>query len=66
MAKRRTPKRGDARRRTRARLASATAIPRACARLFLEVATELDTHAQRLDLIESAMVVVAAKAGVPF
>ncbi len=41
-------------------------MPRACARRFLAVAAELDAHAQRLALLEAAMVVVAAKAGVPF
>jgi hypothetical protein len=66
MAKRRTAQ-GQASGKKRARWKRAEAkMSRACARLFLEVATELDQHAQRLDLIESAMLVVAAKGGVPF
>jgi len=41
-------------------------MPEARGRRFVDVAAELDAHAQRPDAIESALVAVAAKAGVPF
>ncbi len=41
-------------------------MPRACARMFVKVAAELDAHAQRLTAVESGLLIVATKAGVPF
>ncbi|HVA81418.1 MAG TPA: hypothetical protein VNF29_10885 [Candidatus Binataceae bacterium] len=41
-------------------------MPRACARQFGAHAAELDQHAYRLDAIETGLLIVATKAGVPF
>ncbi len=54
---------GETRRRRARREA---AMPRACARMFVKVAAELDAHAQRLTAVESGLLIVATKAGVPF
>jgi len=40
-------------------------MPKLCACQFLKVAIELDQHAQRIDLLEALMVMVAGKAGLP-
>jgi hypothetical protein len=53
---------GKGRRRTR----NDAGMPRACARRFVEFAAELDQHAQRLDSVETGLLIVATKAGVPF
>jgi hypothetical protein len=41
-------------------------MPAACARRFLKMAVELDAHEQRLRLLEEAVVLLAASAGLPF
>lgn len=62
MKRRRTAER-RAGRKKRARQPS---MPGACARRFVRIAAKLDAHTWRLDLLETLVVAVAVKDGLPF